>query len=114
MSRLDDALREALRREDPPSGFAARAMARIEAAPQRTSVWAGLQGLFGWRRWRWAAALAGVVLAVGAGEYGIEMQRRAEGERARDQVMLALRITGGKLRLAQAMVQRVEYAPRER
>jgi negative regulator of sigma E activity len=124
MSRWDDALREALRREEPPDGFAERVMARVkvEDARQATKVThkgGGYPGLSYWlaafRRphLRWATALAGVVLAVGAVEYRNQMERRAEGERARDQVMLALRITGGKLRLTQAAVQRVSYRIRE-
>jgi hypothetical protein len=112
MSRLDDAFREALRRQEPPDGFAERVMARIQAAPEPASFWAGWLAGFRRPRLRWAAALAGVALAVGAMEY--QRQRQAEGERAKDQVMLALRITSGKLRLTQAAVQRINYAPRER
>ena len=40
MSRLDDALRDALRREAPPEGFAERGMARIQAAPEPGGGWA--------------------------------------------------------------------------
>jgi hypothetical protein len=112
MSRLDDAFREALRREEPPGGFAERVMARIQAAPEQASFWAGWLAGFRRPRLRWAAALAGVALAVGAVEY--QRERQTEGERAKDQVMLALRITSGKLRLTQAAVQRINYAPRER
>ena len=114
MSRLDDAFREALRREEPPDGFAERVMARIQAAPEPASFWAGWLAGFRRPRLRWAAALAGVALAVGAVEYRSQRQTQAEGERAKDQVMLALRITSGKLRLTQAAVQRINYAPRER
>jgi hypothetical protein len=111
MSRLDDALREALRREEPPDGFAERVMARIQAAPDRAGAWAGWLDAFRRPHWRWATAIAAVALAVGAAEY---RNQRVEGERAKDQVMLALRITGSKLRLTQAAVQRISYAPRER
>jgi hypothetical protein len=62
----------------------------------------------------WAAACAAVVLLAGGLEYRSQRLERAEGERARREVMLALRITGSKLRLAQARVQRIGYAPLER
>jgi hypothetical protein len=114
MSRLDDAFREALRRQEPPDGFAERVMSRIQARPERVGVWAGLLAAFRRPRLRWATALAAAALVVGAVEYRNERERRAEGERAKEQVMLALRITGGKLRLVQARVQRIGYAPRER
>ena len=117
MSRVDDALREALRREEPPDGFAGRVMARIQEEGQAAKS----EGLSHWNwlaafrrpQLRWATALAALVLAVGVAEYRNEMERRAEGERAKDQVMLALRIAGGKLRLTQRMVRRINYAPRE-
>jgi hypothetical protein len=112
MSRLDDALREAMRRETPPGGFAERVMARVQAAPE-PRTWAGWLAAFRRPQLRWATALAAVVLVVGTAGYRNEMQKRAEGERARDQVMLALRITGGKLRMTQEAVRRIGYAPRE-
>jgi len=105
MSRLDDALREALRREEPPEGFAGRVMARIEARGQRAGAWDGLMAGFRGPRLRWAGAIAAAVLLTGA--VGYQERRRAEGERAKSQVMLALRITGVKLQYARARVQRV-------
>ena len=113
MSRLDDAFREALRRREPPDGFAERVMARIQARPERGGAWAGLLAAFQRPRLRWATALAAAALVVGAVEYRNERERRAEGERARDQVMLALRIMGGKLQMTREMVRRISYARRE-
>lgn len=110
MSRMEDHLREALRREEPPEGFAGRVMARIEAArqPERTERrewwWTAFRG----PRLRWAAALASLALVAGGIEYRRD-QRRIEGEHAKEQVMLALRITGSKLRIAQAKVNRIAY-----
>jgi len=110
MSRLDDALHEALRREPAPDGFAERVLRAAENTPvvSRDSVglWARLGAAFRGPRVRWAAALAAAGLAFTA--VGIREQReRAEGERAKQQLMLALRITGGKLRLAKAGVHRM-------
>lgn len=121
MSRMDDALREALRRETPPEGLAERVMGTIREDRSLTvagrSVAARLRGDWlaaFWRpRLRWATAMAAVALVGGGLEYRNEMARRAEGERARDEVMVALRITGGKLRMTRDMVRRINYAPRE-
>jgi len=117
MSQMDDALREALRREAAPEGFAERVMAKVGREERQAtksddlSHW--LLAAFRRPQLRWATALAGVALAIGTMEYRNEAEKRAEGERAKDQVMLALRITGGKLRLTQAAVRRIQYAPRE-
>jgi hypothetical protein len=117
---MDDALREALRRETPPEGFAERVMGRVKAEGEDRSLTvaarsfaARMAAAFRRPQLRWATALAGVALAVGTVEYRNEMATRAEGERARDQVMLALKITGGKLRMTRDMVRRINYAPRE-
>jgi hypothetical protein len=121
MSRFEDELREALRREEPPEGFAERVMARIqggdrEAVGVREAIgpWGRLLAAFRAPRLRWAMACAAAALLVGGLEYRSQRLERAEGERASRQVMLALRITGSKLRLAQDHVRRIDYAPLER
>jgi len=92
-----DEFEEELRRElgvrEAPAGFSDRVMERIPAQPRRRAPM-----VFALRPvWPWAAA-AMVVLGLAAG--GIEHQReqRIAGERARAQVLLALRITGATLR----------------
>lgn len=100
---LEQKLKDALRREEPPLGFAARVSARAREQEQR-SWWSGL---LAWRM-RWAVALAVCVVMLG----GVLLQRerareRAEGEAARQQVKLALQIAGSKVRLAQTMVQQI-------
>jgi hypothetical protein len=95
-------------------------MARIQSqdqaagVPATTGRWGRLAAAFRAPRLSWAAACAAVVLLAGGLEYRSQRLERAEGERARREVMLALRITGSKLRLAQARVQRIGYAPLER
>jgi anti-sigma factor RsiW len=109
MSRLDDALREALRREDPPEGFTERVLARIERRPEQQAPWRGwLAGLRA-PSLRWATAFAAAGLVIGSYEYRAWKQEQIKGEKARDEVMLALRITGSKLRFAESKVQRVLY-----
>ena len=96
---LEDEIRSALRRQEPSPQFAERVMARISGVPARRAQ----------RPWvRWVAALAAsVLLAAGAAGY-----RQYQGERARSQVLLAVRIAGGKLNKAQKKVQMLNAAHR--
>ena len=87
-------LREALRRPDPPAGFAERVMERVALEGKRPAG-----ALFPARRQLGAAAM--VILLLGAGSWGAyryEQNRRAE-EAAHD-VIAALRLTSEKLNLA--------------
>lgn len=119
---LEKALREALQREEPSPDFTARVMARLAEQPQTERVvqrsegvswWQRLTGFFQVSQLRWAAAGAMVCLLAlaGTGVYRYrEYQRqvaleRAEGERAKEQVLLALRITSAKLNVAQQKVK---------
>ncbi|HKX32763.1 MAG TPA: hypothetical protein VJ302_34065 [Blastocatellia bacterium] len=123
MSRLEEDLKQALAREEPGPQFTDRVMARIaasraesraEPAARRLGSWRRLAQFFQPVRTRWALAgaalcLSGIV-AYGAYRY-YEYQRQqqalvemAEGEKAKQQVMLALRIAGAKLNVAQRKV----------
>jgi hypothetical protein len=103
--RLENHLRRALRREPPPDGFAARVVAAAEArAARRASRWDWLRP-FTARR---AAVAAACLLLLAAG-LAMEQRRQREiraGEAAKEQVMLALRIAGARLHVAQAKVAR--------
>jgi hypothetical protein len=81
---LDDELRSAMRREDPPLGFTQRVMARAQARPVPKT------GMF---RMIWAAGIAALlVIGFTAGsEY-----RQAKAERAGREAMIALRIAAAK------------------
>ena len=109
MNRLEEELRNALRREAPPAGFANRVVARATARKSRWNV-AGLwSDWFGARGTRWAAATALALVLMGAGfEYQQHRAEQARGEQARAQVLLALRIAGTKLQFAEAKVQQLE------
>ena len=90
MNPLEPRLREALRRQDPPEGFAERVLQRAQQLPRH-------------RRpppWLLAASLLMVPLPLGWGYRDYEAHRRAEAERAQAQLALALRITSQKLNLA--------------
>ena len=101
MKRLEDELRNAMRREEPPEGFVARTLARASAP--RQNAWIGIFARRG-MRWALAGALC-LVLAVAGMEFRRAQVERARGEAAKAQLMLALRITADKLQLVQSKAQ---------
>lgn len=107
MQFSEDDLRAALRRKDPGERFTERVMAHVAqpqarvATAQGTGNWLRLGEL--WRRLWMRPALAGAIAAtlfVG-GTLGLlhyrNVQTRRQGEAAKRQVLLALRITNVKL-----------------
>jgi hypothetical protein len=87
---LENDLKRALRRVPAPEGFAERVMARVhEPRREPRPSW-------------WRAIAATLLLGAVLGGWGVrETVRRREGERAKEQVLLALRITGTQLARAQ-------------
>jgi hypothetical protein len=109
MNRLDNELREALRRQDPGPDFTARVLAAAAAArPKesrwRTSWWRTFVAGFGPARVRWATAgaLACLLVVGGSLEY-----QEWQGRRAKQQLVLALHIAGAKLNLARDQVRQI-------
>ncbi|MGE0131394.1 MAG: anti-sigma factor [Blastocatellales bacterium] len=125
MNRFDDELRLALRREHPSPDFADRVMARIAQLPAQSLIeqkqeksrektgW--LRKLAGFSqlprmKWAMAGAMAVALIIVGFGVHRHRENERlrqaeiAEGERAKEQVMLAMRIASAKLNIAQKKV----------
>ncbi|MEO6724745.1 MAG: hypothetical protein ABIP14_05535, partial [Blastocatellia bacterium] len=125
MSKFDDELRLALRREEPSPDFTNRVMARIQAMEQlpvinKQQEQEKLREENNWRqrladlfrpptiKWAMAGAMAVVLISAifGVNRYR-EHQRQmaeiavnaanAEGQRAKEQVMLAMRIASAKL-----------------
>ena len=96
---MDDELKAALRRKEPPDGFTERVLLSCRAQrgiPRRTGFLAPL-GMT--RRWRYAAAAAVLVAALAGGEaYRVV--------RAKQQMLTALHITSAKLRDARNHVMR--------
>jgi len=127
MKPLDDELREALKRREPPPGFTGRVMARVEqlaeerartAAKPARSPWDARSP---WTPWSWfghkvslsfgavAAMAAVVLLAVGLAlwqQHRIEQERR-QGQAARAQLIQALRVTSAKLNHVRTKVREV-------
>jgi len=95
MKALEQELRRALARKEPSSDLAGR----VTRAAQELED-ARWPKLTGWPRWAAAAAL---VLLAGSGiSYRIH-----QGETARQRVLLAVRIAGGKLHHIQTRVREV-------
>jgi anti-sigma factor RsiW len=97
---LENELERALARKSAPDGFAAKVMARIDAG----EVAGATQ-----RRMRpWRAIAAGILLTALAGGWAAEKAvERREGERARDEVLIALHIASSKVRTAQQHIHEI-------
>ena len=84
MSWIEDELRVALQRREPPDGFAQRVIGRARRPrPQ----------------WRFVAIAAAILLifSVGLFRYQKAAAERRSGEVARQQLVLAIQIAAGKL-----------------
>jgi hypothetical protein len=86
MDWLEQELAQALARQEPDAGFDGRVRARV------------------YRRPRWLAAAATILVMVGAGE----AWRQHQGQLAKEQVMTAMRIAGGKLNRVQMHLKGTE------
>ena len=108
MNRLEDELRNALRRDSPPEGFARRVLAKAaEEVPAGRSRFS-LPMLLRSPGFRFAViALCFLVAAAGV-EYWNGMRERELGEAAKEQLMWSLRVTGSKLQRAQQRVQQIQ------
>ena len=93
---IEKQLKSALKREQPPADFAKRVMAATRRPGNPATR----------RHWRAAAAVLTLSVLVGAWS-ARQIAERREGERARDEVMLALHIAGEKVRYAQAQVHEI-------
>ena len=91
MTPFEEQMRKALAREEPSEGFADRVLAAASAPRPATP-----------RRFpRWIAAIAaGLVLASG----GALEYRRYQGERAKERVLLAVRMAGKEFNKVQRKV----------
>jgi len=106
---LEQELRRALRRKDPPSGFGDRVLSKIAAGEIRR-----VRG--GTRRWGRVTLpiAASLMLAFGATYYVQEQQRRTAAaythrEQAARDIVLALQIASEKISAAQTRVEEITH-----
>jgi hypothetical protein len=93
MDQLENDLKDALRRVEPPAGFEQRVFARLarESSPRkRFTTWATAAGLA-------FASLGGIVIYQ-------QQQQQRKAEEAHEKLVLALRITGQKLDVIRARI----------
>lgn len=102
MKPLDDELKSALRRVEPPADFAERVMAQTgRQAQSKPSSIAWLRTLFRPRAVRWAVAFGtACVLILASVRYRQYQQEKIQGMRAAAQARQALAIASGKLNTA--------------
>ena len=107
MSNLEENLKAALERAEPPSQFTARVLARLNGqAPPRLSSWELFGVFLRPPRIQWVALsviLSSVIPFAGI-QYQKERRLRAEGEKAKDQLVFAVHVAGNKLRRVQQKV----------
>ena len=113
----EDELRDALRRKDPGESFTKDVITRIALRQAQGAITASLSDRFRklWRELRLRPALASALVAIlvfAGGLLGLVQYRRVReqraGEAAKQQALLALRITNAKLN---HVFERVKTAP---
>ena len=110
-NRLENVLKEALRRQDAPENFAADVLARIDQKSMESEPQHSWMSIFSRPALRWAACAAVFIcLSLGGIHYRHVQRERAKGEAAKQQLMLALRIAGSKLQLAKERVNDINAA----
>jgi len=110
--RIEEELKKAMARREPPAGFTQRVMAR---AVTNRPVGRGA-GWMAWlersRAWRLAGAAAGISLALSGGFFYQQHERAERGLAAKRQLLVAVRIAGTKLQKAHRQVLQVEEVDR--
>lgn len=111
---LEDDLKHALARKSAPDGFAARVMSRIDAeASPSTAIGVDARRSHplsvGEGRQRFTRAIAaGLLITAVAGGWAAQRAiERREGERAREEVLVALHIASSKVRSAQQHIHEI-------
>jgi len=107
MSNLEDDLKIALRREEPSADFTGRVLARLSQPVPAEPTWRErLAVLLRPPRLQWVAVavIVSVIIPVAGVQYRKELEYRAQGERAKEQLLFAVRMAGSKLHQAQRKV----------
>jgi hypothetical protein len=100
MSYLEDDLKKALRRTEPSEDFVDRVLARVnQPPPPEPSWWQPLAMVLRPPRLQWVAlsVILSIMIPMAAFEYRSQQRMRAEGEKAKEQLVFAMRVAGNKL-----------------
>ena len=101
---LERDLERVMRHRSPDPGFAQRVMARIDKGEGATELRPPRQ--------RWRAAAASLTLVVLLGSYATHrVAENRRGERAKEQVLLAMRIASEKVSVARQEVRDIGSHP---
>ena len=103
MEDFEDQLKGALRKQDPPTGFAERVIAKTKPAKRMP----------GRPIWTFAAIAAALVVMIGVNHEVRERAEERRAEAASRQAVLALRITAEKLNAVRGKVLRHEVRTSE-
>lgn len=98
MTPFEEELKRALSRQEPSAGFTERVLAQLPSTKPKPNQWL---------TWRLAAAAAAALLLAGTTAYR-QHEHILQGEAAKRQLLLALRITGTKLQETQQRVNQIE------
>jgi hypothetical protein len=102
MNRLEYELRNAMKRKEPPPGFDGRVLARTAGGERNASP-----RLFGRRALAWGlAGVLCIMLCIAGIEYRKAREEMADGEAAKQQLMLALRIAGDQMQFVRSKITR--------
>ena len=107
MSYLEDDLKIALQRTEPSEDFVNRVLARVnQPPPPEPSWWEQLTVLLRPPRLQWVAAsvILSIMIPVASVQYRKEQRMRAEGEKAKEQLMFAMHVAGSRLHRVQQKV----------
>jgi len=107
MSYLEDDLKQALRRTDPSEDFTERVLARLNGAPvSEPSWWERIRILIEPPRVQWVALslMASILIPAVSFHYHEQQRMQAQGEKAKEQLLFAVRIAGNKLHRVQQKV----------
>jgi hypothetical protein len=113
MNKFENQLRKALSRKEPSALFTTQLLEKLAVREKHDKSWMKTLRLLSVSpSLRWAAVGVLACLLMGLGQLGyqrFERHRRAqiEGERAKEQLVLALRITNEKLSTVQKKLLRI-------
>ena len=95
---LEEQLKSALARKKPSPGFSDRVIHELNRGPRTED-----RGRLSWR------VAAAIILLIGGGWTARQIAERRAGERAREEVLLALHIAGSKVHYAQTQVHGIGH-----